>query len=363
LIQYGLSNNREGIPHGEFGGILVPTNCNIEYSHIVDAMKQSLNCQKIVKLRKKSVDLKKYKVFCDLDGVLADFEQGVMDLTGTGTQSQASSKLWAKIFACPKFFENLSPTLYCKDLWNKICMISDQIPTILTGVPQGKKQYPMEKLSWCKKNLSDSIDSIITCKSTDKYKYSNLNNVLIDDNFINGIKWEHFGGIFIHHVTPERTIYELEKIFNTKEKIKVKTHETLDMEYYTPEQKVYFIDNNFSSSIDIFSLSKSSSIVAFDSEWESTTIKSLSILQLCINDIVYIIDYQNVNNNAIEQVEEIFKDKQITKICFGVDKNELKRLCLSINNVIDLQEVICDNFDFILSSICGRLSDLSSSVF
>ena len=351
LVQYGLPNNPDGKPHGEFAGILVPTNCDIEFGDIVGAMEQSFNCKSMIKLRRKKQNLTKYKIFCDLDGVLADFERGVIDLTGRSIESQTSSKMWTKIFSCPKFFENLNPTSYCENLWNKICLVSEQIPTILTGVPQGKKQYPMEKLLWCKKNLNADIENIITCKSTDKFKYSNLGHVLIDDNFLNGVKWTHYAGIFIHHITPERTIYELERLFGGTDKIKVNISQTLDMDYFTSSIPVSFIDNNFTNSVDIFALAKLYSIVSIDSEWDPSSIKSVSIIQLCINNQVYIIDWINVNSHATEQLEQILKDNSIVKICFGLDKNELKRLNTSINNVIDIQELISDNFDFQVNTV------------
>ena len=345
LVQYGLPNNQEDKPHGEFAGILIPTNCDIEYGDIVNAMKESFNYKKTIKLRRKKHNFIKYKIFCDLDGVLADFERGVIDLTGRSTELQTSSKMWAKIFSCPKFFEKLNPTSYCENLWNKMCLMGKQIPTILTGVPQGKKQYPIEKLSWCKKNLDNDIENIITCKSTDKYKYSNFGHVLIDDNFSNGVKWLHYGGIFIHHISPERTIYELERLLNVAKKIKVNICQTLDMDYFKSGAPVCFIDNTFVNSVDLFSLAKLSSIISIDSEWDPSSTKSVSIIQLCINNQVYIIDCININNDAVEQIEQIFKDDSIIKICFGLDKNELKRLNTSINNIVDIQEVISDNFD------------------
>jgi hypothetical protein len=351
LVQYGLFNNLDEKPHGEFAGILVPTNSNVEFGDMVSAMEQSFNYKQIIKLRRKKQNLIKYKIFCDLDGVLADFERGVIDLTGRSIDSQTSSKMWTKIFSCPKFFENLNPTSYCDDLWNKISLIGGQIPTILSGVPQGKKQYPMEKLSWCKKNLNADMENIITCKSTDKYKYSNLGHVLIDDNYSNGIKWVHYGGIFIHHITPERTIYELERLFNIKDKIKVNISQTLDMDYYTSNIPVYFIDSEFNDSIELFSLAKLNSVVSIDSEWDPTSTSSVSIIQLCVNNQVYIIDWINTNNRVVEQVEQILKDNSIIKICFGLDKNELKRLNTSIYNVVDIQEVISDNFDFQISNL------------
>jgi NEDD4-binding protein 2 len=234
----------------------------------------------------------------------------------------------------------------------------------LTGVPQGKKQYPMEKLLWCRKNLNSDIENIITCKSTDKYKYSSIGHILIDDNPSNGIKWIHYGGIFIHHVTPERTIYELEKIFNMGAKIKVNSevvstedyrlveHENMDeyIDYFTPDVKVCFIDNTFDTSIDIYSKSKIHSIVSIDYKYDPTSLNSVSIIELYINKQVYIIDCIDINEEALTQLQNIFKDCSIIKICFGLGENELRRLGSCINNVVDIQEVCLDNFDFEINS-------------
>lgn len=346
LVQYGLPSNSDEKPHGDFAGILVPTNYDIEFGDIISAMEQSFVYKKLVKLRRKKQKLTKYKVFCDLDGVLADFERGVIDLTGRNVESQTSSKMWDRIFSCPNFFYTLKPTQYCEYLWNTICKISEQIPTILTGVPQGKKQYPTEKLSWCKKYLDDSIENIITCKSADKYKYSNISHILIDDNYLNGVKWIQYGGIFIHHVTPQRTIYELTRIFGLVEKTKIDIRETLNLDYFQSDINVCFIDDKYTQPINLLDIAKLNSIVSIDSEWDPVSTKSVSIIQICTNNQVYIIDWINPHSSVIEQIEQIFKDNSIIKICYGIDKNELKRLNMNLNNIIDLQEVVSDIFDF-----------------
>ena len=103
------------------------------------------------------------------------------------------------------FFEHLEWTHNGEELWKQICEISqNNLPTILTEVLHGKskleKQYSQDKKNWCLKHLGLNIN-VITCESRDKYKYATSNAILIDDNIANGIKWEMYGGIFIHHIT------------------------------------------------------------------------------------------------------------------------------------------------------------------
>ena len=157
--------------------------------------------------------MKKYKLFCDLDGVLVDFENGVNELTGKLPEHQTIENMWKKISYCENFFENLKFTNYGKQMWTHIVDIYENVPTILTGVPSNnKKNYDIQKINWCKNNLGKNID-VITCNSFDKYKYAATNHILIDDRIKIGRQWISAGGLFIHHVTPERTLYELKIIF------------------------------------------------------------------------------------------------------------------------------------------------------
>ena len=89
------------------------------------------------------------KVYCDMDGVLCDFERGVQQLLNRGTQDLVKGTMWKHISNADAFFENLSWTGDGKRLWNAIRKLQ---PDILTGVPQHKSSR-IEKFKWCQREL------------------------------------------------------------------------------------------------------------------------------------------------------------------------------------------------------------------
>jgi hypothetical protein len=90
-----------------------------------------------------------FRIFCDLDGVLVDFDAGVVKLCGKPPSQISSGLLWSSIAkAGTSFFEDLP---WCTDgleLWNAI---RPYRPTILTGV--SRAAVAADKAAWCKREL------------------------------------------------------------------------------------------------------------------------------------------------------------------------------------------------------------------
>ena len=137
--------------------------------------------------------LSQRKWFCDLDGVLADFDGGVSKLLGS---KYTSKELWKAVTANSKsFWKNLEWLRNGKRLWQAI---SDKNPSILTGLPYSNKWDAINgKRDWCKKNLNLESDRVITCWSRDKFKHCSPGDILIDDREKAREPWEKAGGIFI----------------------------------------------------------------------------------------------------------------------------------------------------------------------
>lgn len=153
-----------------------------------------------------------YKIFCDMDGVIVDFEKDYKKLPGAlkldGTY-QSSEEFWAPINnAGSQFWENLDWTSDGNDLWN---YISEYYPIILSspsrrgfGSREGKKK-------WVDRELPGT--PLILEYSFNKQKYSNKNSILIDDRESNIQQWTERGGIGILHISTENTIFELNKLW------------------------------------------------------------------------------------------------------------------------------------------------------
>lgn len=131
-------------------------------------------------------------VFCDLDGVLADFEQGVKNRFKKLPDELNASLMWGVINKSTTFFETLPWMPKGKQLWESIKKYD---PIILTGVPPNSKTAAEQKRRWCAKELGPDIH-VITCLTKDKSKYCKPDSVLIDDRTDNLNNWNYAGGKF-----------------------------------------------------------------------------------------------------------------------------------------------------------------------
>jgi len=177
-----------------------------------------------------STDNRPFRIFCDLDGVLCDFDAGVRVLSqGRSANSLPVDLKWGLIAKADRFYERLPWTADGRRLWQAI---RPHCPNILTGVSD-EKTCPIEKAKWCARELGvatihvdkasatnyehvvvkgqpqDDVVNIITCWSTNKHYESGERAVLIDDRIALAASWRAKGGIFIHHTNAERTLDQL----------------------------------------------------------------------------------------------------------------------------------------------------------
>jgi hypothetical protein len=144
------------------------------------------------------------QLFLDLDGVLADFDRGVREITGRQPEELPLKTMWAALARAPRFFETLAFMEDAEALW-RFC--EPHKPTILTGLPHGT-WAPEQKTRWVARMLGAHVP-IITCMSREKPRWSRPGHVLVDDRGSARQGWEAKGGIFVHHVSAERSIATL----------------------------------------------------------------------------------------------------------------------------------------------------------
>lgn len=158
----------------------------------------------------KEVEEQKYTIYCDLDGVLIDFDKGYEDLTGMTTK-EADAKgpefFWKPISdAGASFWIRLKWMPDGKELWNYIKHFN---PSLLSA-PSREESSRIGKRVWVKRNLPGV--KLILANAVDKQNYSGENQILIDDREKNIEQWRSKGGIGILHTSAADTIKQLKEL-------------------------------------------------------------------------------------------------------------------------------------------------------
>ena len=188
-----------------------------------------------------------YQIYCDMDGVLVDFETAAIEQINKDLKDKAISGktinrlrkklsdlgrnlitqkdlnkmdkknrlqsarnyMYARFENDEEFWANLPWASGGKELW---AYISQFNPYILTTPMQDAGSKTGKKL-WIKNNLQPKPNKIFM--SHKKYKWATTNgkpNILIDDFTTNTIPWKDSGGIAILHTNTNKTIKELKEL-------------------------------------------------------------------------------------------------------------------------------------------------------
>jgi hypothetical protein len=152
-----------------------------------------------------------YKLYCDLDSVLVDFNQGYKDLTGDyppPPEAPVDKKaFWKPIDQSGgDFWANLKWMKDGKQLWNYIAPFNPEIlssPSSSQTSVEGKERWMEEHLPGVKLNL---------VQSKEKQIMAGPNAILIDDRQDICDRWEEAGGIAVHHTDASSTIEKLKQL-------------------------------------------------------------------------------------------------------------------------------------------------------
>jgi len=143
-------------------------------------------------------EVPKYKIYCDMDGVLTDFESRFEHYTGMHPQEYEKSKGLAAFWNLidvevgVKFWIGMDFMPQGKQLWD---FIKPYRPDLLTS-PSRDNNSRLGKNLWVKNNLNPK-PKVIMAYSKDKQRYANENSILIDDKKSNINEWASKGGIAI----------------------------------------------------------------------------------------------------------------------------------------------------------------------
>ena len=153
------------------------------------------------------------QIYCDMDGVVADFTAFTANLLGTKFKDEYWDELPVDLFL------QLPPMPDAHVLWGYIKQFQ---PFMLTAVPRDSrgpiaKRAWKDKTRWMMKNfkLPSSRMRIVLRKNKKNFAMDGRDkrpNILIDDHLGNIREWESAGGIGVHHINANSTINDLKKI-------------------------------------------------------------------------------------------------------------------------------------------------------
>ena len=150
-----------------------------------------------------------YKIYCDLDGVLTDFDKAYLELTGINIKNQFHDgpEFWGPINkAGVDFWLNMEWMNDGKRLWNYIEKYS---PKILSA-PSRNVESRIGKIQWVERELPGV--ELILKYAKNKKDLSDSDSILIDDRLENVEGWREKGGIGILHVNAKHTIDQLKSL-------------------------------------------------------------------------------------------------------------------------------------------------------
>lgn len=165
-------------------------------------------------------------MFCDMDGVLVDFEGGTEKILGRPWDSYKGKERDERNRLCFEregFWENLEPMPGWEKLW---AHIEPYNPPILTAIPRGEGGGPASpraaqlaqegKFEWCQKYLGIPKERFFCVMASQKQLFATsvydklvVNNTLLDDTHQNIVEWQRNRGHGVLHTDVDDSIKKL----------------------------------------------------------------------------------------------------------------------------------------------------------
>ena len=161
------------------------------------------------------------KIYFDIDGVLANFDLGVIELANHEPLSQSiedevkTDALWDAIREVDSFYYKLKPIDNMIEVFNEVKKRYPGCVEILSAIPKEKRRIvgaKEDKINWVKKYLGDDIVVNIVYKEEKKNYSLGKEYILIDDLDRNINEWIKSGGSGILFNNDIDILKELEKI-------------------------------------------------------------------------------------------------------------------------------------------------------
>lgn len=169
-----------------------------------------VNLSEIYKEIMEQEEIPQYKIYCDMDGVLCDFNKRFEEF-GKMLPKEYESKYGTKQFwkliddeIGVRFWVGMPWMPQGEKLWKYIKPFK---PTILSS-PSRDESSRIGKGLWVKRNIPGTPLKL----SWNKEQYATPTSILIDDRESNITKWKSAGGIGIRFISTDQVINELAKL-------------------------------------------------------------------------------------------------------------------------------------------------------
>ena len=153
-----------------------------------------------------------YTLYCDMDGVLCDFEKRFEEF-GKMPPREYENKYGAEQFwhlideeIGVRFWVGMPWMPDGKELWNFI----KPLKPILLSAPSRNNESRLGKRLWVRNHIPGT--KLILANRANKQQYSKENSILIDDMPRTIEEWESGGGIGILHTSADSTIDKLKQL-------------------------------------------------------------------------------------------------------------------------------------------------------
>jgi len=149
-------------------------------------------------------------IFCDLDGVLVDFERGYEMMYGHHPHTVNDFMMWKTISDNIGHWEQLPAMPGALQLW---AHIAPHNPTILTGCPsRGYKLAEAGKKMWCAREIGEHVPVITTYSRYKQKHMKDKGDILIDDMQKNIDRWVEAGGVGVLWTSAQDAIEQLKEL-------------------------------------------------------------------------------------------------------------------------------------------------------
>lgn len=157
-----------------------------------------------------------YKIYVDLDGVMANFDKLVVETVGIHYWDRTTDKFWDRIDTVPNFYYNLDLLPGSLNMLNALINKHGyNVVEILSGAPKPTNLLStacQDKERWVHE-IVGTKDIVVNTIAGGKNKYKFLEDhpksVLIDDYDRNIKLWIEHGGCGILHTDPDSTLAKL----------------------------------------------------------------------------------------------------------------------------------------------------------